>query len=315
MGNSGFSVDLGISNTSDTLNPIYAGLHNIPGVGLLHQSDSLLKVNLQSGAITAVVDIQKSTNPQYIVRLKSFETVKPQDIAVVKALVNAVISNADTTKRFATIQPDVQKIPGREFREIDRILPGMLGFSLLGTGVFSVAFLFFNLRSQLVLKRFFATPILRSSIIVGEGLSRIIFQLLSVILIIIFGFVFFNFTLVNGVATFLDMMLLCFLAAVIFMGIGFIVSSVARTESVIPVFSNIFVFPQFLLSGTFFSITVFPKWMQVICNALPLTRFNHAMRSISYDGASLLSTWPDIAVLLVYGVVIYAIAIKVFKWE
>ena len=73
--------------------------------------------------------------------------------------------------------------------------------------------------------------------------------------------------------------------------------------------------PQFLLAGTFFSIEVFPKWLQPICKALPLTYFNDAMRKIAFEGVSLADCWLELTVLIGWGIVAYAIAIKVFKWE
>ena len=149
----------------------------------------------------------------------------------------------------------------------------------------------------------------------GEAISRVIFQMIASVVIIGIGVLAFDFTLVNGVITFLDIMLLSFLGLIVFMGYGFIVSNVAKNESTIPPFANLFTFPQFLLSGTFFPITVFPKWMQFFCNLLPLTHFNNAMRQISFEGASLLSVWQDVGVLFIWGVILYAIAIKVFKWE
>jgi ABC-2 type transport system permease protein len=39
------------------------------------------------------------------------------------------------------------------------------------------------------------------------------------------------------------------------------------------------------------------------------------MREISFEGASMLSVWQDISILLLWGIILYAIAIKVFKWE
>jgi len=315
IGDSGFSLSVGVSSKSDTLNPVFNGLKSIKGIILYHQNDSVLNADLKSAAITAVIDIEKSNNEPYNIKLKSSDVVRPQDLQVLKSIINAIIIQSDTSYHMARLDPNVEIIQGREFRTIDRLLPGMLGFSLLGTGVFSVAFLFFNLRNQLVLKRFFATPILRSSIILGEGLSRILFQLLSIIIIIMFGYLFFKFNFVNGIVTFIDMILISFLACIVFMGAGFIVSSIARSDNVIPVYANMFAFPQFLLSGTFFSTAVFPVWMQKICNVLPLTCFNNAMRKISYEGASLLSTWKDIGVLLIWGVLIYAVAVRVFRWE
>jgi ABC-2 type transport system permease protein len=110
-------------------------------------------------------------------------------------------------------------------------------------------------------------------------------------------------------------MVLSFIALILFMGFGFIVSGVAKNESSIPPFANLITLPQFLLAGTFFSIDNFPAWMQPFCRILPLTHFNTAMRNISFEGASLISVWPDISFLLIWIVVVYAIAFKIFKWE
>ncbi len=319
---SGFSLDVALDKSSDTSSQVYTILKQIQGIHFVNKPDSLLKENLEKGNITAIINIKKnpSENPAYIIQLKSSEAVKPQDLELLQSILNSVISNINSlvyprAPTIAKVDANIQKIPGRVYREIDFILPGQLGFSLLGAGVFGVAFLFFNLRQQLVLKRFFATPITRSYIVVGEAISRVIFQMMAAIIIIGIGSVAFNFTLVHGAITFIELMLLCFLGLIVFMGYGFIISNVAKNESTIPPFANLFTFPQLLLSGTFFSISVFPKWLQFFCNLLPLTHFNNAMREISFEGASLLSVWKDIGVLLIWGVLLYSIAIKVFKWE
>jgi len=139
--------------------------------------------------------------------------------------------------------------------------------------------------------------------------------MMASVVIVIVGKVFFHYTLVHGLITFLQIILLSFIGLIVFMGYGFIVSNVAKNESTIPPLANLFTFPQFLLAGTFFPIDVFPKWLQFICNLLPLTYFNNAMRAIAFEGESLMSTWKDVSVLLIWGVLLYAVAIKVFKWE
>ena len=106
-----------------------------------------------------------------------------------------------------------------------------------------------------------------------------------------------------------------FIALILFMGFGFIVSGVAKTESTIPPFANLITLPQFLLSGTFFSIDNFPTWLQPFCNILPLTHFNNAMRNIAFEGNSLMDSWSDISILLIWILVVYAVAYKIFKWE
>jgi len=115
--------------------------------------------------------------------------------------------------------------------------------------------------------------------------------------------------------TFLDMMILSFLALVVFMGFGFIISSVSKNESSIPPFANMFTLPQFLLGGTFFATSAFPKWLRNICEYLPLKQLNDAMRNVAFEGASLFDCYKQIGILMVWGVIIYAFAIKTFKWE
>ena len=102
---------------------------------------------------------------------------------------------------------------------------------------------------------------------------------------------------------------------IVFMGFGFVISSIAPNESVIPVLANIITLPQFLLSGTFFSADSFPPWLKAISNALPLTHLNTAMRKVAFDGASLLDVGSEMLIVGIWGVVIYALAIRVFKWE
>src|SRR6185503_17785706 len=130
---------------------------------------------------------------------------------------------------------ELPMIMGRNYSMIDFILPGMLGFSLLSAAVFGVAFTFFNFRQQLVLKRFFATPISKTYMIMGEGLARVLFQLITAVVLILIGRYAFHFTLIYGWITFLEMLVLSLVGLIVFMGAGFIVSSTARSESTIPV--------------------------------------------------------------------------------
>jgi len=171
------------------------------------------------------------------------------------------------------------------------------------------------LRQTLVLKRFYATPIRRTYIVLGEGLARVIFQMMTAVIIIGLGYFAFNFTLVNGFITFLEIMVLSFIALLVSMGFGFIVSSLSKSESSIPPLANLITLPQFLLAGTFFSIDVFPTWLQPLCRILPLTHFNNAMRKIAFEGSYLTDCGKEIGILFLWGLVVYAIAIKVFKWE
>ncbi len=316
------SFKISVDKQSDTLNPVFGAIKSVPGITIINKPENEVREDLEKGRITAVLDIQKNTTaaPPYIINLKTSEAVNPQNLQVLKSILNSIVANINKgtypqAPTFASINEDVQKIPGRTYRTIDFILPGQLGFSLLSAGVFGVAFLFYNLRQQLVLKRFYATPIQRPYIILGEALSRVIFQLTTAIIIIGIGHFAFHYTLVHGFVTFLEIMVLSFLALIVFMGFGFVVSGLAKNESMIPPVANTVTLPQFLLAGTFFSIDVFPAWLQPLCRVLPLTHFNDAMRKIAFEGAHLNDCFTQIGVLALWGLVVYAVAVKVFKWE
>lgn len=313
-----------IDKDSDTTNALYDSIKSSNRLRIVSfANDSELRRSMAKGRIAAIVKISKTSNKPYpyAYTLKSSNASDdkwPQLFPILDGIINK-ISNATYNNRPTYAIPefneerDIETL--REYKTIDFILPGQLGFSLLSSGVFGVAFMFFNLRNTLVLKRFFATPVSRTYIVLGEGLSRIIFQMLTAIVIILVGHYLFDFTLVKGFQTLLEMLVLSFIGLLIFMGFGFIVSGLAKNDSAIPPFANLITMPQFLLGGTFFSIDNFPKWLQPISNALPLTHLNTAMRSVAFEGQNLWDVRWEIGILLLWGIAVYIIAVKVFKWE
>jgi ABC-2 type transport system permease protein len=315
------SYKLVLGRNSDTANALYQALRQNSYVKFVPFVDSAaLQSDLAKGRLTGLLSISKDDAKAgaYAVQFTSttasadkFATFLPLLENTINKIDKQVFTNQPT---YATLlPPNIRSV--RPYRTIDFILPGQLGFSLLSAGIFGVAFLFFSLRQQLVLKRFFATPIKRGYIVLGEGLSRVVFQMLTAVIIVLIGHFAFKFTLVHGWLTFLEILILSFIALLVFMGFGFIISGLAKTESSIPPLANIITLPQFLLAGTFFPIDVFPGWLQPISNALPLTYFNDAMRKISFEGAHLNNCLLQIGVLLGWGVIAYTVAIKVFRWE
>lgn len=323
IGNSGPSIRIAIDPASDTNNLLYDSLVSFSNIKVISkESQDDIRNDVKKGRITAIVKITASHDsvpyPKYILHTTTSSACMdkfPLLMSVLRTLNADVDMHAFPNRPTYTVLSRPEVLQGREYKMIDFILPGMLGFSLLSAGIFGVAFLFFNLRQTLVLKRFFATPIRRSYIVFGEGLSRVVFQLTTAIIIVGIGHFAFHFTLIHGWTTFLDMMVLSLIGLIVFMGFGFIVSSLARTESSIPPFASLVTMPQFLLGGTFFSTDAFPGWLQTLCNALPLKQMNDAMRNVAFEGAHLWDVKGPILYLLAWGVVVYSIAIKVFRWE
>ncbi len=317
------TVRIGFTKLSDTSanNAVYQQLLKYKTIRVIQKTEEELRNDLSKGRITAILDMQPNSSgsfPLYKISIQT-STASVDRLAILQSTLKDVIVNLD--RRAAPDAPTYATIdvpppmPGRVYKTIDFILPGQLGFSLLSAGVFGVAFLFFNLRQQLVLKRFFATPIRKGYILFGEGISRVLFQLITAVVILLIGRFVFGFTLVHGVVTFLEMLVLSLVGLIVFMGFGFVVSGLAKNESTIPPFANMFTLPQFLLAGTFFSIDTFPKWLQPICRVLPLTHLNDAMRNVAFEGSHLIDCGKQLGILGLWGIAIYTVAIKVFRWE
>jgi ABC-2 type transport system permease protein len=336
IGGGGVAVNVGVAKGSDTLSPVYKALRKVSVINLITtQSADDMSKDLAKGSIDAIIDIKKNGNgwtiypPLSALPQKSPFTVNIQYTnssskgPILKSVIVNILNEINSTYR----QMNGQELPppaaelrettvtGRAYKYIDFILPGQLGFSLLSSGVFGTAFVFISLRLTLVIKRFFATPVKRYSIVLGEALARLTFSLLGATFIIMVGHFMFGFTLIHGVVTVLNMLVLSAIGLIIFMGFGFTVSGIAKNESTVPPLSNIITLPQFLLSGTFFSVTAFPKWLQYVSNALPLTHLNNAMRKVAFEGAGLGDVTHQLFILLLWGIGVYAVAVKTFKWE
>jgi ABC-2 type transport system permease protein len=317
------TIKIGLTSDADTSasNVLYQVLKQHAVIRIVNKEKKELWKDLEKGRITAMITILPTgivSYPKYTIEIFSSHAAADKLSLLQSTLrdLTATLSQqtAQNIPQYAEIKM-APLLPGRIYRTIDFILPGQLGFSLLSAGVFGVAFVFFNLRQTLVLKRFFATPISKASIILGECLARVLFQLTSAVVILLIGYLAFDFTLVNGVVTFLELLFLCALGLIVFMGFGFVVSGAARNESMIPPFANMITLPQFLLAGTFFSIDAFPSWLQPLCQLLPLTHLNNAMRNIAFEGSHLINCGKEIGFLLLWGLIIYGLAVKVFKWE
>lgn len=319
-GSKGFSIKVARSAECDTNNKLYQSLQensSIKWVSIV--GEKALEKAIKDATVTAVVDIQvqKMLKPAFKVELSGAES-QGDKLVQLRSIINetALNLNPELSQKMSDVAGvTISATKMREFKTIDFILPGQLGFSLLAGSIFGTAFIFFNMRQTLVLKRFFATPVRREVIVLSEGIARMLFQIITAFIIIGVGYYAFDYHLIHGWVTVLQMILLCTIGVMVFMGFGFAVSGLAKSESSIPPLANMITMPQFLLAGTFFPIDNFPKWLQPLCNIMPLTYLNDALRKTAFDGASFWDVRIDVLVLLVWGVLVYALASRVFKWE
>ena len=92
-------------------------------------------------------------------------------------------------------------------------------------------------------------------------------------------------------------------------------ASRARTFEAISGLMNLSMLPMWLLSGVFFSAANFPASMQPLIQALPLTALNDALRAVILEGSTLGATQAELWILSGWGIVSFAVALRLFRWR
>jgi ABC-2 type transport system permease protein len=108
---------------------------------------------------------------------------------------------------------------------------------------------------------------------------------------------------------------IAFLGALAFSGLGLLTAARPRTIEGVSGLMNLVMVPMWIFSGIFFSTERFPPAMQPFVQALPLTALNDALRGVMLEGSSLISLMPELAILTVWGLVSFVLALKFFRWQ
>ena len=140
-------------------------------------------------------------------------------------------------------------------RYIDFLVPGLIGMNLMGTSMWGIGFAVVNARMKKLLKRMLATPMRKIDYLLSHFLSRIVFLVLEVAIVVAFAWIAFD-VRVNG--SWMAFWLICLLGGMAFGGLGVLVASRARTLEAVSGLMNLVMVPMWICSGVFFSYERFP---------------------------------------------------------
>jgi ABC-type multidrug transport system permease subunit len=205
-----------------------------------------------------------------------------------------------------------EKVTEKGSRYIDFLIPGLLGMNLMGTGIWSIAFSVTTARNRRILKRLVATPMRRSHYLLAQILGRLLFLLPEILILVGIGWGLFGVAVRGSIPLFLA---ICLLGAMAFCGMGLLIASRVTTVEGASGLANVTLMPMWLLSGVFFSSDRFPDAVQPLINLLPLTALNQALRGVMTEGRGLASILPQLAIVAVWGLVSFAVALKIFRWR
>lgn len=196
-------------------------------------------------------------------------------------------------------------------RYIDFLIPGLLGMNIMSGGMWGVGYHLTEMRTNKVLKRLRATPMRRTDFLAANMASRMAIVILEVGLLLGFGWLAFDMAIRGSLIT---IVFLALLGAMTFSGIGMLVASRARKIETVGGLMNLVMLPMFVFSGVFFSAERFPEIFLPAIRALPLTALNDALRATILEGAGLFHVLPQVAILLLWTLISFLTALKIFRW-
>ena len=209
-------------------------------------------------------------------------------------------------------QPREDTVMVRGSRYIDWLLPGLLGMNIMSTGMWSISFGIVNARVRKELKLLLATPMHRGEYLMSHMLGRMVFLVLEVFVLLVFGWLVFD-VVVRG--SLLAVVAIAMVGAAAFNGLGLLVASRPQTIEGLSGLQNLVMVPMWILSGVFFASSNFPDRAQPLIRALPLTALNDALRAVMIEGTSLAGVTPQLAILVAWTVVGFALALLWFRWH
>jgi len=215
----------------------------------------------------------------------------------------------DTAVPFTVKQEQLNE---RSLSAFDYTFSGLLGFAIIGMGIFGPVNVFPELKKMGILRRLSTTPLRVWQYFLSMMIGQAFIGLISIAIMFVVAVAVFH---LNVVGNYFELAAFLVLGIVCILGIGLALGGWAKNERQAAPLSNIVVFPMMFLSGTFFPRFLMPDWLQVVSNFLPLTPVIDGIRLIATEGAHLIDVMPQLGLMALWTLVIYVIAFRVFRWE
>jgi len=194
----------------------------------------------------------------------------------------------------------------------DYVFSGLLGFTILSLGIFGLANQLPAEKKTGALRRLRASPITSGQLIFANMLYYMLIGLISLILMFIIAMTLFDF---NMQGNWFELIAWAVVSIILMFGFGLAIGGWAKNETQSAALTQVVALPLMFLSGVFFPRFLMPEWLQGITSFLPLSPVIDGFRMIMTEGRHIIELGPQIGLIAIWIVVIYAIAIRVFRWE
>ena len=279
--------------------------------GIIISSDFSSNImNGQQGTINIVTD---ESNPQMSAIIQTVLNQVFDQMSRALAQQNVQNLGVNPNATLAVVEPyNIQTTGAVEgnFSYFDFIAPGIMAMTVMMSVMTGLPAAISHERELGTLDGMMVAPINRLSVILGKTLAQMARGILQGVLILVLAMVLFGVTVHGSVVLVFALLLLGVFS---FVGLGVVLTSFAKDQETAVMMMTTIMFPMMFLSGVFFPIEQMPWFMQGIAKFLPLTYVADSLRKVMVLGASIPEITSELSILIVFGLVMIAIAVPVFK--
>ena len=190
------------------------------------------------------------------------------------------------------------------------IVPGLVGTILTITLVMMTALGMTREAERGTMETLLATPLRPIEVMIGKLTPYVLVGVLQATLIITMARLLFGVPIVGGWAA---LILGLFLFIIGSLALGFLMSTVARTQLQAMQMAVFYLLPSILLTGFMFPFRGMPEWAQWIGTVLPVTHMLRVVRGSMLKGAGIAEALPSLAALALFVLIVTAIAMKQYR--
>ena len=264
----------------------------------------------QQGTVTIVTD---QSNPQMSAIIQTVLGQVFEQMGTALAQQNVEQLGVNPNNALAVVKPLEIKTEGSiegNFSYFDFIAPGIMAMTVMMSVMTGLPAAISQEREVGTLDGMMVAPINRLSVILGKTLAQMARGILQGILILVLAVVLFGVTVHGSILLVFALLLLGVFS---FVGLGVVLTSFAKDQETAVMMMTTIMFPMMFLSGVFFPIEQMPWFMQGIAKFLPLTYVADSLRKVMVLGAGIPALTSELSILIVFGIVMIAIAVPVFK--
>jgi ABC-2 type transport system permease protein len=271
--------------------------------------------SLISGEQGTVIIVTDLSNPQVSLTIQAALTAVFQQMGteLARNTVKGLNSTVNDNNSLAIVQPyniQTEGVVSGHFSYFDFIAPGIVAMTVMMSVMTGLPAAISHEREIGTLDGMMVAPINRLSIILGKTLAQTARGLLQGAIILTLATVLFGVTIHGSMLLVIGLLLLGVFS---FVGLGVVLTSFAKDQETAMMLMMTLMFPMMFLSGVFFPIQQMPWYMQDISKILPLTYASQALRKVMVLGAGVPAIATELTVLIVFGTVMTAIALPVFR--